>query len=107
MLKYKARKIVKNAQPELEMFNEIWDERPHFSEVSGELLLPKGHPQWHWQFAHVLNKGTYTRYKFNKENIMLMLPEEHMKQERYPKFQQKHEQLKAQYNEEFKIQTFN
>jgi hypothetical protein len=102
MLKCKDKSVRSQAK----LFDEIWEERPHYSEVSGRPLLPKGHPQWYWQFAHVLNKGTYTYYRLNKENIMLMLPEEHAKQEFFPLFQAKHELLKAQYNEKFKIKTF-
>lgn len=62
---------------QIDVFNEIWDERPHMSEVSGQSLLPKGHPQWHWQFMHLLPKGSYSRFKFDKRNIRLALPEEH------------------------------
>jgi len=89
-----------------QLFNEIWEERPHISELTGLPLLPKGHSQWHWQFLHVLNKGTYTKWKENKENIILARPEEHKIQERYPKFNEIHDRLKAKYNEENKIQTF-
>jgi hypothetical protein len=65
------------ATGELEMFNEIWDERPHVSEVSGAPLLPKGHPQWHWQFAHIVSKKTYKKFMLRKDNIALVTPEEH------------------------------
>jgi len=49
------KKIFKNQR---EMFNWIWENRSHNSELSGKKLLPKSHIQWHWQFLHVLSKGT-------------------------------------------------
>lgn len=67
------------------------------SEVSGKPLLYKGHSLWHWQFAHVLGKGAYPRYKLRAENIMLMLPEEHEKQEQFEAYQEKKDYLKAKY----------
>lgn len=79
------------------MFIEIWNERPHFSEVSGKPLLPATDRQWAWQFAHILPKGSFHSQRLNKENIMLMLPSEHENQERYDKFQQKKTELLNQY----------
>ena len=61
----------------LSLFNEIWAEKKHVSEISGRALFNKGHIQWHWQFSHTLPKGIYGRYKHQKFNIVLMLPEEH------------------------------
>lgn len=61
----------------IEVFNEIWDERPHHSEVSGKPLLRRGHTQWHWQFSHILPKSVYPKFSERKDNILLMLPEEH------------------------------
>ena len=80
-----------------QMFQQIWNDREHVSEVSGRPLLPQGHPQWHWQFAHVLSKGAFPRYKLNPDNIMLMLPEEHERQERYDLFNERKETLKRIY----------
>lgn len=87
----------------LDLFNEIWEERPHVSEASKKPLLPKSHPQWHWQFCHVLGKNVAPRYKYKKENIMLLLPEEHEIQERLVPFMQRKEKLKEQYFKERKI----
>ena len=81
------------------IFNEIWEEREHVSEISGKSLLPKGHPQWHWQFAHILGKNVAPSWKENKENIMLMLPSEHENQEQYPKFIDIREQRRTEYFE--------
>jgi hypothetical protein len=82
-----------------ELFRHVWETRKHVSEVSGEPLLPEGHPQWHWQFAHVLSKGAFPRYRLNPENIMLMLPAEHERQEQFESFNQKKIKLKKQYHE--------
>jgi hypothetical protein len=84
------------------LFIEIWEERPHLSEVSGRPLLPIGHWQWHWQFAHILTKGAYPSFKFRKDNIILMLPEEHEKQESFASFIEKREELKRKYYDEQK-----
>lgn len=76
-----------------ELYNEIWNERPHVSELSGKPLLPKGHYKWHWQFLHVLNKGRFPSMKFRKENILLALPEEHERQDTFPAFTERKEKL--------------
>ncbi len=83
------------------MFNWIWDNRPHVSELSETLLLPKSHPKWHFQFGHILPKGSYPKWKLNPDNIMLMLPEEHEHQETWIKFVEKKEELRRQYYKEF------
>lgn len=60
------------------LFDLIWNERPKVSEVSGKpLLQDKTHPKFYWQFSHILSKGAYPKYKALKENIKLVLPEEH------------------------------
>ena len=79
------------------MFVEIWEEREHVSQVSGKPLLYPNHSQWHWQFAHILGKQAYPKYRHRKENIMLMLPEEHEKQESFPIFMEKKQGLIEKY----------
>jgi hypothetical protein len=69
---------------ELDIFNEIWEERPHKSEVDGTLLFPKGHKLWHWQFSHLLPKGAYPSSKFDKDNIVLMTWAQHQLWEFHP-----------------------
>ena len=59
------------------LFRQIWDERPHVSQVSGCPLPEAGSLQWHWCFSHVLPKGIYGKAKLSKENIILITPEEH------------------------------
>ena len=89
------------------LFNDIWESRTHRSELSGAPLLPKGHPQWHWQFAHVLPKGSYPKWKFEAKNIILCLPEEHSHQEQFPVFIEKRDQLKREYYKEFYGKEFH
>ena len=98
---------MKQFKNQSEMFDWIWDNRPHISEISSEPLLPKGHLQWHWQFLHILPKGSYPKYKLNPDNIMLALPEEHEKQEQYEVFQEKHLELKRAYYLEFYNKEFD
>ena len=93
------RTITDLTMTQKQLFKEIWQERPHISEISGKPLYPIEHSQWHWQFAHVLNKGRYTKWKLEKRNIMLMLPEEHENQESYPYFQDRKQELKREYYE--------
>lgn len=57
-----------------DFFMEIWDERPHVSEVSGEPLGEEPLAQF---FSHVLGKGAHPEFKFDKRNIMLMTFDEH------------------------------
>lgn len=82
-----------------EMFEWIWENRPHVSELSGQNLLPKWHPRWHWQFLHVLPKGKFKRMALNSDNILLGLPEEHEKQNQFEVFNNKYEQLTREYYE--------
>lgn len=74
---------------EIDVFNEIWDERPHVSELSGKPLLPKGHILWFKQFLHVVNKGRFDSVRLDKRNILLGLPDEHDHQDRYDVFEQR------------------
>ena len=58
--------------------SEIWDKREHFSEISGLPLPEPGTAQFHWCFSHILAKGAFGRYAMLAENIVLMLPQEHV-----------------------------
>ena len=82
-----------------ELFEYVWKTRGHVSAVSGKPLHPKCHSQWHWQFAPILSKGAYPAFKLNPINIMLMLPEEHLKQEQYDLFNERQAALKLIYYE--------
>lgn len=62
---------------ELQLFLEIWNERPHYSEVSGKALNHDGDmPVVHY-FSHLLPKSTHSELRLCKDNIMLMTPKEH------------------------------
>ena len=60
---------------ELDLFKEIWEERPHKSEISNT-PIPFFHPQ---HFAHILPKSAYPRYRLEKQNIILLTREEHFR----------------------------
>ena len=89
-----------------EMFDWIWDNKPHISELTGKPLLPKSSFTWHHQFAHILSKGTYPKWRLNPNNIMIVRPEEHAKQESYPEFIEKREEMKREYYKEFYNKQF-
>ncbi len=71
----KVYKYVKKPTGEKEIFADIWKERPHKSEISGEPI----HEPTPSNFMHVLAKGQnkYPKYKLLKENIILADAEEH------------------------------
>ena len=53
---------------------EIWKERDHVSQISGKWL---GDEPYSIFFEHLLEKAAYPQFKFEKENIILITPEEH------------------------------
>ncbi len=57
------------------LFDEIWKERPHKSQISGDPI----HEPAPINFMHVLAKGQnkYPKFKLLKENIVLVTDEEH------------------------------
>jgi len=89
-----------------EMFEWIWERRPPFSELSGDPLFYPGHPKWHWQFLHVLPKGSYPKFKLNPGNILLGTPEEHDRQEEFDIFRRKKMELTREYYEMFYDKKF-
>jgi hypothetical protein len=102
--KKKNHKLVEGTlvkqRSEIDVFKEIWDERPHISELSG-LPLPYGPnnmQNWVKQFLHVINKGRSNDLRLVKRNIMLGTPEEHEHQDQYEAFRQrKIEMLREMY----------
>ncbi|MFZ7121755.1 MAG: hypothetical protein ACOWWH_12515 [Eubacteriaceae bacterium] len=98
---------MKQFKNQKELFEYIWETRPHISEFSGEPLLPKGHFQWHWQFMHCLPKGSYLKYKLNPDNIILGTVYEHEHQEEYEYFQQKQLELKREYYKKYYGKEFD
>lgn len=60
------------------LFLEIWDERPHKSEISGETIyLTPGDDMWVNCFSHLLSKKLYPEFRLNKNNILIKTPYEH------------------------------
>ncbi len=98
--KKKAYKSDPNNQSEIEVFNEIWAERPHVSELSG-LPLPydkSNMKMWVCQFLHVIPKGKSPKLRYDKRNILLGTPDEHNNQDRYNPFKKrKFEMLREMY----------
>lgn len=72
--KTKTKIKTKKKTGELDVFIEIWNERPNFSQVSGKPIAVFSV----WCFAHILSKGAYPAYRLDKRNIYLVLPEEHV-----------------------------
>ena len=84
-----------------ELFDYVWQTREHISELTQEPLLPQGHFMWHWQFLHILPKGTFPHYKLNPDNIILALPTEHDHQEQYEEFNKRKDKLRREYYERY------
>jgi len=61
-----------------EMFEHIWNTRPHICLFTGSNLdlVPKY--QWSWIFMHILRKGSYPMFKYNTDNIVLGHPNFHL-----------------------------
>ena len=68
------KKIAKNNKGWWDVALEIWEERPHVCEVSGEPLGDVPRPSF---FSHLLPRGTYPDFKRDKRNIRLQHPEIH------------------------------
>lgn len=68
-----ARKVT----GERALFLNIYAEVNGRSEVSGFQLLPPSHPQFHWQFSHILPKGAYGKARLVRENIVACTVAEH------------------------------
>lgn len=90
------------------LFLDIWNERPHVSEIDGTPLLPKEHKLWHWQFSHLLPHGLFKKAKFDKRNIVLKTVQQHQDwqfhidklrdKEEWKWVFERYEELKAEYN---------
>lgn len=59
----------------LDYFNEIWNERPHLSEVSQEPI----HAFDICCFSHILPRSTYPLFAAYKKNLLIKTPDEHDK----------------------------
>jgi len=105
-----TKNYVRKKTGELDMFQEIWAERQHYSEVSGEYLGETLDVSF---FAHILPKGTYGNYRLRKENIILLTKKEHYQldhavheikdKEEWEFVFRLRKDLKIQYNQEMKV----
>lgn len=73
-INHQSKKGQKVANEDSKFFREIWNERPHYSEVSGEWLGDDYNPVF---FSHVLSKAAFPRARHWKDNIMLKTFNEH------------------------------
>ena len=89
-----------NAEAMRNFFMEIWKERIHESEVSGEYL---GKEALSTFFHHILPKNKYPELAYEKSNIILLTLEEHTNVEndmyRYPEVNVRREQLLNKINQ--------
>lgn len=71
--------IVVKPTGENAIFKEIWDERPRVSYVSGTSLdRYEGSALFVNLFSHLLPKGKYPEARLDKNNIILLTPQEHL-----------------------------
>lgn len=63
---------------QIAMFNDIWEERPHVCQFTGENLDKYyGTSFWFSCFAHIINKKQYPLFKLNPMNICMVSPDFH------------------------------
>ena len=63
---------------EVDLFNHIWNTRPHMCEITGvDLEFTFNTDMWYSCFAHLYPKGKFPRWKYVPANIMLMHPDVH------------------------------
>ena len=93
--------IQKSKEKTLEMqhfFLDIWNKKPHKSEISGQYL---GKEPLSTYFHHILPKSKYPEACLDEENIILLTMEEHdqveMDPTRYEEVNKRREQLKKKY----------
>ena len=90
--------VEKNQQMK-DFFLEIWREKPHYSEISGQFL---GNEPKTLYFHHLLLKSKYPEAMYDRENIVLLTAEEHsnvhLNESRYELINRKRELLKTKYN---------
>lgn len=118
--KHQNEEKLKQEQPlfknQMEIFNYLWDTKPHISEISErKLTSQRGSLLWRCYFMHVLPKGKFPKSKFDPNNFLLGHQEEHTLidqgteeqrkkyKEQYPDtnwdiFYDKQKKLKEEYN---------
>lgn len=89
----------RNISERNELFLQIWTNRPHKSEVSGDYL---GKEPLTVFFHHILSKEKYPQAAFDEENIILLTLQEHdqveMDMYRYEEVNNRRENLLIKYN---------
>lgn len=77
-LKRTPLKKTRKKTGELDVFNQIWEQREHISELSERGLEEFKNTDFYPNlFAHVLDKNKYSKFRLRKDNILLVHPEEH------------------------------
>ena len=80
-------------------FLQVWNKRPHYSEVSGDYL---GREPLTIYFHHILPKEKYPKAAFDEENIILLTLEEHDNVEKdmykYEEINRRRIKLQTKYN---------
>lgn len=61
--------------------NEIWNNRPHYCEVSGKWLGDEPKITF---FHHILAKSKYPKFRYKSWNIAMIHPDIHNQYEMYP-----------------------
>jgi hypothetical protein len=96
----------RNISERNELFLQIWTNRPHKSEVSGEYL---GNEPLTIFFHHILPKEKYPEAAFDEENIILLTLDEHTNVEsniyKYDAVNERRKFLLEKYNKQFLSQT--
>ena len=90
--------VEKNQQMK-DFFLEIWRERPHYSEISGQFL---GNEPKTLYFHHVLEKQKVKEAMYDKDNIILLTADEHstvhLDMYKYEEINKRRELLLIKYN---------
>ncbi len=90
----------KEVNPMHVFFMDVWKERKHYSEVSGEYL---GKEPLSTFFHHILPKSKYPEVAYDKSNIILLTLDEHTNVEsdiyRYEEINRRRIQLLNQINQ--------
>ena len=74
MSRGKAKPVRTEPNPMHVFFKQIWKERKHYSEISGDYL---GSEAMSTFFHHILPKEKYPELAYNKSNIILLTLDEH------------------------------
>lgn len=81
-----------------ELFDSIWNSRPHRSEVSGETIWGENRSIY---YHHILPKSVYKQAMYDPDNIIVLSGNEHSSIENnptiYPEVNRRRELLKIKY----------